>query len=41
MKIIPLIKIQESGRGKRDINNPIHMADAFSTNYYTVILCAN
>ena len=41
MKIIPLIKIQETARGKRYTDNPIHIADAFSTNYYTVTLCAN
>lgn len=35
MKIIPRIKIQETARGKRYTDNLIHIADAFSTNYYT------
>lgn len=42
MKIVPPIKIQETARGKRYTDNPIHIVDhAFSTNYYTVTLCAN
>lgn len=46
MKIIPLIiliipLIILYARGKRYTDNLIHIADAFSTNYYTVTLCAN